>query len=202
MNLSKEARRIALHAGLAALTLLSISALVWISVDSWIMPSVARSGWAVVTVPDVMGLDAQAASDKLAAAGLEPVLDPERKASAHMGPDLVVLQSPLAADSVKKGHVVRVWLSAGATTVPIPDLSGQDSSEAETHVREAGLEIGFREWITSSRVPAGSIIKSEPSAGTLIVRGTSIKILISSGPDPDSTEAPDPAKSGEAPRVF
>ena len=202
MKLSQETRRIAIHAGLAALTLLSVSALVWIAVDSWIMPSVARSGWAVVTVPDVMGLDAQAASDKLAAAGLEPIVDPERKASAHTGPDLVVLQSPLAADSVKKGHVVRIWLSAGATTVPVPDLSGQDSTEAETHVREAGLEIGFREWTASPRVPAGAVIKSEPAAGALIVRGTAIKLLISSGPDPDSTAAPDPAKAGEAPRVF
>jgi eukaryotic-like serine/threonine-protein kinase len=198
----KSAGRIGFHAALAIATLLSLSILVWIAVDSWIMPRVARSGWEVVTVPDITGLDAQAASAKLAEAGLDPVIDPQRKSSGHMGPDLVLLQSPLAKDSVKKGHVVRFWLSAGSTTVPVPDLAGQDSTEAETHVQESGLEIGFREWAASAKTPVGSVIKSDPPAGTLIVRGTAIKIVISSGPDPDSTTGEESGKSGNPPRVF
>lgn len=202
MNARGTAVRIGLHAALAVATLISVSVLVWIAVDSWIMPRVARSGWEVVTVPDITGLDALAASAKLTAAGLDPVIDPQRKSAGHVGPDLVVLQSPIPNDSVKKGHVVRFWLSAGSTTVPVPDLSGQDSTEAETHVQESGLEIGFREWVSSSRTPAGSVIKSDPPAGTLIVRGTAIKIVISSGPDPDSTAATDSGKADNPPRVF
>lgn len=198
----KQLGRIGLHAGLALATLLGVTVLVYLAVDSWIMPRIARSGWEVVLVPDITGLDAEDASAALVEAGLDPVIDPQRKSAGHLGPDLVALQSPLAKDSVKKGHVVRFWLSAGSTTVPVPDLTGQDSTEAETHAQEAGLSIGFREWVASAKTPAGSVIKSEPPAGTLIVRGTSIKILISSGPDPDSTSGVGDGQSDDPPRVF
>jgi eukaryotic-like serine/threonine-protein kinase len=194
--------RIGLHAALAIVAILGISALVWVSIDSWIMPRIARSGWEVVMVPDVTGLDERDATEKLLEAGLEPILDPQRKSAGHLGPDLVALQRPLARDSVKRGHIVRFWLSAGSTTVPVPDLAGQDSVEAETHVQEAGLAIGFREWVSSTKTPAGSIIKSDPPAGTLIVRGTAIKIVISSGPDPDSTMDVGSSDSNAPPRVF
>lgn len=202
MNVPELAKRIGLHAGLALITLTSIGALVWIAVDSWIMPGVARAGWEVVVVPDITGLDSDAAARKLADVGLEPVIAPERKSAGHLGPDLVALQSPVASDSVKKGHVVRIWLSAGTTTVPVPDLSGQDSTEAATHVQESGLEIGFREWNPSSKIPAGMVIRTDPPAGTLIVRGTTIKVVISSGADSDSTGNLDSDQSIIPPRVF
>lgn len=195
MNPMELAKRIGFHLVLALITVASLGVLGWIAFDSWIMPGVARTGWEVVVVPDVTGLDATAAAGKLADAGLEPEIDMERKSAGQMGPDQVAMQRPSANDSVKRGHVVRLWLSAGASTVPVPDLVGQDSTEAATHVKEAGLEIGFMEW-SSSKHPAGTVIRSEPSAGRLLVRGTAIKIVISQG---DSTSGD---SSKPAPRVF
>lgn len=195
MNPMELAKRIGFHLVLALITVASLGVLGWIAFDSWIMPGVSRTGWEVVVVPDVTGLDATAAAGKLADAGLEPEIDMERKSAGQMGPDQVAMQRPSANDSVKRGHVVRLWLSAGASTVPVPDLVGQDSTEAATHVKEAGLEIGFMEW-SSSKHPAGTVIRSEPAAGRLLVRGTAIKIVISQG---DST-AGDSSKP--APRVF
>lgn len=196
MNPSDLAKRIGFHLLLALVTVASLGVLGWIAFDSWIMPSVARTGWEVVVVPDVTGMDATAAAGKLADAGLEPEIDVERKSAGHLGPDQVAVQRPLANDSVKRGHIVRLWLSAGASTVPVPDLVGQDSMEATTHVNEAGLEIGFMEW-SPSRHPAGTVIRSEPAAGRLLVRGTSIKIVFSSGSDSATVDSAKPA-----PRVF
>lgn len=195
MNPMELAKRIGFHLVLALITVASLGVLGWIAFDSWIMPGVARTGWEVVVVPDVTGLDATAAAGKLADAGLEPEIDMERKSAGQMGPDQVAMQRPSANDSVKRGHVVRLWLSAGASTVPVPDLVGQDSTEAATHVKEAGLEIGFMEW-SSSKHPAGTVIRSEPAAGRLLVRGTAIKIVISQG----DSAAGDSSKP--APRVF
>ena len=193
------AKRVAIHLLLAIVTVASLGVLGWIAFDSLIMPKVARTGWEVVVVPDVTGLDANAASEKLAEAGLEPEIDMERKSAGHLGPDQVAMQRPAANDSVKRGHIVRVWLSAGATTVPVPDLVGQDSSAAATHVQEAGLEIASIEWTASGKFPAGTVIRSEPAAGRLLARGTSIKLVISTGPDADSLAA-DSGKS--TPKVF
>lgn len=196
MNPMELAKRIGFHLVLALVTVASLGVLGWIAFDSWIMPKVARTGWEVVVVPDVTGLDATAAANKLADAGLEPEIDMERKSAGQMGPDQVAMQRPLPADSVKRGHIVRLWLSAGATTVPVPDLVGQDSTEASTHVKEAGLEIGFMEW-SPSKHPAGTVIRSEPAAGRLLARGTAIKIVISQGSDSADADSSKPA-----PRVF
>jgi len=196
VNPMELAKRVGFHLALALVTVASLGVLGWIAFDSWIMPKVARTGWEVVVVPDVTGLDATAAANKLADAGLEPEIDMERKSAGQMGPDQVAMQRPLPADSVKRGHIVRLWLSAGATTVPVPDLVGQDSTEASTHVKEAGLEIGFTEW-SPSKHPAGTVIRSEPAAGRLLARGTAIKIVISQGSDSASADSSKPA-----PRVF
>lgn|GEM_PF-1269955 len=203
MNLPFDAKRIGIHLALAAVTLFSLAALGWILLDSVIMPKVAHTGWEVVTVPDITGLDADVAVGKLVDAGLEPLIDPERKSAGRMGPDLVALQRPAAKDSVKRGHVVRIWLSAGATTVPVPDLAGQDTTEATTHIQEAGLQIAATEWTSSSRAAAGTILRTEPSAGTLLVRGSGLKLVVSTGPDPDSVgTSSDTTKSGNGPKVF
>jgi len=142
-------RQVLIHIALAAATVLSLCAIGWVVMDSVVMPHVARSGWAVVVVPDISGLSGDQATRKLVDLGLEPTIDPERRRADRIGPDLVALQRPAAGDSVKKGHVVRIWLSAGATTVPVPDLQGQDSTEALTHVQEAGLLVSGSDYVTS-----------------------------------------------------
>ncbi len=87
MNPMDLAKRIGFHLALALITVASLAVLGWIAFDSWIMPNVARTGWEVVVVPDVTGLDATAAAAKLADAGLEPEIDMERKSAGHLGPD-------------------------------------------------------------------------------------------------------------------
>ena len=184
MNL--QVRHILFHVALATATVISVCAIGWVVVDSWVMPHVARSGWPVVVVPDISGLSTEQASRKLVDLGLEPTIDPERRRADRIGPDLVALQRPAAGDSVKKGHVVRVWLSAGATTVPVPDLQGQDSTEALTHVQEAGLQISGMDYVTSARVDAGRVLRTDPMAGTLLTRGSSLHLVLRTGADPDS----------------
>jgi serine/threonine-protein kinase len=196
-------RHILIHVALAAATVVSVCAIGWVVMDSWVMPHVARSGWPVVVIPDISGLSTEQATRKLVDLGLEPTIDPERRRADRIGPDLVALQRPAAGDSVKKGHVVRIWLSAGANTVPVPDLQGQDSTEASTHVQEAGLQISGTEYVTSGRVDAGHVLRTDPMAGTLLTRGSSLHLVLSSGADPDSIPDTTPATAPKpAPRTF
>ncbi|HNY31175.1 MAG TPA: PASTA domain-containing protein [Fibrobacteria bacterium] len=194
--MKEKIQRVVFHMALAAATLASLGALGWIVADSFVMPWVAHTGWEVVAIPDLTGLSADQATEKLAEAGLDPVIDSERRRADRIGPDLVALQRPAPGDSVKKGHVVRLWLSAGPSTVPVPDLSGQDSSEAFTRLEEAGLVLESIESMTTSRFPMGKVARTEPQGGTLLVRGSSVKIIFSLGSDsiPVDTGKPAPAK--------
>lgn len=193
-----QIQRVAFHLVLAGVTLLSLGALGWIVVDSFVMPWVARTGWEVVAIPDITGLSAEQATEKLSEAGLDPVIDSERRKADRIGPDLVALQRPAPGDSVKKGHAVRIWLSAGPSTVPVPDLTGQDSSEAFTHLEEAGLALESMEAITTSRIPMGKVARTDPPGGTLLVRGSSVKIVFSAGSDSIPSDTGKPA----TPKVF
>ena len=199
-------RSVVVHLALACAALVGVIAIGWVLADSLVMPRIARSGWPVVLVPDLSGLSQADATKKLTDMGLDPVVDAERRKADRVGPDMVALQLPIPGDSVKKGHVVRMWLSAGHTTVPVPDLSGQDSAEAAIHVQEAGLQISDLDWMTSGKVPAGKVIRTDPMFGTLLNRGGTVRLILSSGTDPDSDSArQDTAKSASpasGPRTF
>lgn len=197
-------KKLAFHFVLAAATLASLAAIGYVVFDSILMPRIARSGWEVAPVPDLTGLSLEQATQKLTDIGLDPLVDPERRKGDRVSPDHVALQRPAPGDSVKKGHVVRLWLSAGSTTIAVPDLAGQDSTEAFTHTQEAGLEMAGTDYTVSSRIPAGKVVRTDPAAGTLLVRGSSIRLLFSSGADPDSLPVKDTAKAGttKSPNIF
>ena len=201
--MNAQIRRLLIHLALALATIFSLGAIVWVVVDSWVMPRVARAGWPVVVIPDVSGLSAEQASEKLSAIGLDPQIDPERRRADHIGPDLVAQQRPAPGDSVKKGHAVRLWLSAGASTVPVPDLQGQDSADALTHIQEASFQVGGIDYSPSHWIPSGHVLHTDPTSGSLLTRGSSIRLTISSGADPDSVSDSVPtAPTKPAPRTF
>lgn len=189
-------KRILLHLGLAAAVIASFACIGWILLDSVVMPRVARQGWPIVAVPSLEGLSADAARQKLTDLGLEPIVDPTRRSSDHLPPDVVASQLPDVGDSVKQGHVVRLWLSAGPTSVRLPDLAGRDSAEAAKLLKESELAIADSIQWQESATPYGKVVTTQPKAGTILSRGSLVTLVLSAG---DSSAAPsDSAK----PRIF
>lgn len=191
-------KRILTHLVLASGILLAVACLGWILFDTVIMPRVARQGWPVVIVPDIQGLNAEQAAEKLATVGLEPTLDPVRRSSEHFAPDVVVLQKPESGDSVKRGHVVRFWLSAGPTSVRLPDLRGRDSAEAAGVLASSELVlVDTVAWQESPEVPFGKVLATQPKAGTILSRGSRVGLVLSMG-DTANAASSDSTK----PRIF
>jgi len=189
-------KRLFIHLALAALVVASFGCIGWVVLDSLIMPRVARQGWPVVVVPSLEGLNAEQAGQKLSALGLEPTVDPVRRSSDRLAPDVVASQKPDAGDSVKQGHVVRIWLSAGATSIQVPDLAGRDSSQASKTLKESELVVADSIQWQESDAPYGNVISTQPKAGTILSRGSKVTLVLSAG---DSTAAPaDTVK----PRIF
>lgn len=192
-----SAKSILLHLLLAAGVVASFACIGWIVFDAIIMPRVARQGWPVLVVPDLQGLSPEQAAQKLTAMGLEPTLDPVRRTSDRHPPDVVILQKPEPGDSVKQGHVVRFWLSAGPTSVRLPDLKGRDSSEAASILLASELALADSvSWQESAETPYGKVLATFPKAGTILSRGSRVGLVLSAG---DSTAvSPDTTK----PRIF
>ncbi|MEM7762975.1 MAG: PASTA domain-containing protein [Pseudomonadota bacterium] len=81
----------------------------------------------------------------------------------------------------------------GITT---PDTSGIEQTAAEQMLRDAGLRIGTVTSQSSDDIPIGSVVRTNPPAGTVVLPDTTINIVISSGTA--SVVVPETAGSNEA----
>lgn len=66
--------------------------------------------------------------------------------------------------------------------VPVPTVVGQTQEQAIATLKEAGLEFAIASTEASSDIPANSVISSDPEAGTIVDKGTTVKVVLSSGP--------------------
>jgi eukaryotic-like serine/threonine-protein kinase len=134
-----------------------------------------------VGVPNVTGQSEQAAGATLRQAGLTPVAS--LAASATVPSGLVVSQSPQAGDVAKKGDRVNIVVSQGPASAALTDVNGLTTTQAEAKLRKAGFKPTTKAQ-ASSTVKAGQVIATEPPAGTELQVGSSVTLLVSSGPAP------------------
>ncbi|MBS1801855.1 MAG: PASTA domain-containing protein [Acidobacteria bacterium] len=73
-------------------------------------------------------------------------------------------------------------INGQATTTAVPNVVGLTQAAAGTALTNAGLVTGSVSTASSSVVPVGSVIASNPAAGTQVNLNSSVKLLISSGP--------------------
>jgi serine/threonine-protein kinase len=76
---------------------------------------------------------------------------------------------------------VALTVSAGPGSAEVPSTAGESRSDAEAELEEAGFEPQA-ETVHSERVEAGLVIHSNPPAGTTATRGSTVLLVVSSGP--------------------
>jgi beta-lactam-binding protein with PASTA domain len=143
----------------------------------------------VVNVPDVVGKPESEAEAALAAEGLRTgTVTGEYSAEAKAG--VVLAQSPEANKDVTVGSLVSLAISLGPEKGAVPDIVGLTITDAEQVLQTAGFESN-EEKKTSEDVDAGVVISQSPSAGTVTQTGSTVALVVSSGP-PAEAAAPEP----------
>ena len=71
----------------------------------------------------------------------------------------------------------------------MPAIVGLSQQEAIQQLKDAGLEISLADSQPSPDVPAEHVISTDPPAGTLVDKSSSVKVVLSSGPA--SVKVPD-----------
>jgi eukaryotic-like serine/threonine-protein kinase len=131
-----------------------------------------------VFVPTVLGKDQAAAQAILEDAGLEVAV----KEEVNPKPKGTVLeQFPLAGDEVDKGSTVTITVSLGPDRVEVPDVTGQRAKQARRTLEDAGFRLR-EDQRPSSSVRVGLAIGTEPPAGSILDRGKTVTLVVSSGP--------------------
>jgi serine/threonine-protein kinase len=133
-----------------------------------------------VRVPDVQGLSFDEAQTTLQDKGLNVVRRDE--ASDDVDAGKVTRTNPPAEAPVERNSNVEVFVSSGSAPVSVPDVTGADQVEATQTLNNAGLRVQKASKASSS-VPAGTVIDSNPGAGTQVARGSTVTINVSTGPE-------------------
>lgn len=138
-----------------------------------------------VSVPDVRGLTASEAEAALAAAELTAGAVTEEY-SATVPAGRILRQNPVAGTEVAPGSAVALVVSLGPApvTVPVPNLAGLTVPEAEAALAAAGLVVGGASEEYSATVPAGRIMRQDPTAGIQVAPGSAVAFVVSLGPAP------------------
>ena len=149
---------------------------------------VVSTGPAPRPLPDVVGLTVADATAKLAESGL--VLVEGNAAFSEDVPEGVVLSWTVpaapglkAGDTVVKGTTVQVVVSAGPAPRTVPDLTGKTLADATAAVQALGLVVAQGPDEFSDTVPAGQVLRQDVAAGTDLVRGATVTVVLSKGQD-------------------
>ncbi|SFT47259.1 serine/threonine protein kinase [Selenomonas sp. GACV-9] len=143
---------------------------------------------AEVVVPDVTGkqmtLARQILEDKKLRVNVAETYD----ASVPAG--TVVSQNPEAGAKVKEERLVTIYVSKGGESMEMPDLKGLSRTDAEEKLKKMGLKIGSI-YERNSDEEAGTVIATDPRAGSKITKGQSVDITVSKGKKEKKASVPD-----------
>lgn len=132
-----------------------------------------------VTVPDLVGQTEGNAAAILQGVGLTPAASRENS-TAPAGQ--VIRQDPVAGSQVAPGSTVRYVISAGQAPVTVPDVVGRADTEAKSILGNAGLGMIITRQ-SSNDVHAGTVISQNPAGGSSVPPGSSVDVVVSTGPD-------------------
>jgi hypothetical protein len=132
-------------------------------------------------VPDLAGLTQTEAEADILAAELTPG-NVTQGSSPTIPSGKVKSQNPTAGLYAAKGSAVDLVISTGPAILTVPSVYDKLQAEAEGLITAAGLLVGMVTRENSGTVPQGHVISQSPPAGTSVVEGTHVDLVISSGP--------------------
>jgi len=147
-----------------------------------------------VRVPDVVTESTTTAKSTITGAGLKPQVVYAASASTSKG--IVFKESPSSGTVVNEGSTVKLYVSTGPPapiSVSVPDVSGDTLAQAANILGQTGLKVGATTYQSSSSVAQNDVIATSPPSGTQVAQGSSVGLIVSSGP----SQAPVPNVLGD-----
>lgn len=140
--------------------------------------------------PGLVNLTEAEALDKLAKAGLTGARTKDAVYSETISAGSVVSTDPESGREVRKGGTVTYTLSLGTAVRKVPTVTGQTVAKATAALADQQLKATTA---TQQRydddVPKGSVVSTDPAAGTQARVGDTVTLVLSKGPEP--IEVPD-----------
>ena len=102
----------------------------------------------------------------------------------------VYRQSPVSGCTVREGQTITLTVSLGTKYITVPDLANYLQTDAERLLREQGVSVLVTQAVEPS-VATGSVIRTEPAAGSQVAAaGTTVIVYVSRPQVNTSTRVP------------
>ncbi len=95
----------------------------------------------------------------------------------------VCSQDPEAGEEVEEGTVVNLVVSKADDRVEVPDLLNRSEEKVKSLLKSSGLTYEKSSEEYSNDVSEGLVISQSPKAGTKVEEGTSVRVVLSKGPE-------------------
>jgi serine/threonine-protein kinase len=132
-------------------------------------------------VPELKGKTLAEAKDALKAANLQGDRGTDRF-DPEVPEGSVCAQDTPAGEEVEEGSSVTYYISKGQDKTTIPSVTGESEAVATELLREAGFEVAIGES-ENNDAEAGTVIRQSPSSGTTAVKGSTVTLILSAGPE-------------------
>ena len=134
----------------------------------------------VVEVPDLTGSSQTEALNDLQSLGFKVGI--ENSAHPEVPEGSVIRTQPPANTSKNPDTLVTIIVSVGPEAYPIPYVVDLETERAIYVIEESGFSIGQKIEVNDDNVPIGFIISQNPMAGKKMGPGSTVDLVISSGP--------------------
>ncbi len=130
-------------------------------------------------VPAVLDMTQAEAQKSVQDAGLR--IKVERGFSANVRRGHVMATKPGTGQRIRGNGTVTLVVSRGPDKVAVPDLAGTPLADARRKLRDLGLVPGTETRTFSDEVAKGSVIRTDPAAGSTRRPDTAVALTVSRG---------------------
>jgi serine/threonine-protein kinase len=136
-----------------------------------------------VKIPDVSGRSEADATKALEDVGLR--VAPQFGFSDTIPDNRAIGTEPGVGTQIQTGQTVKLIISRGSNTVPVPSVVGEDDQAALNTLQ--GAELAGTIVQRDDEAPAGQVVAQSPTAGKRVKKGSAVTIFVSTG----ATTVPD-----------
>ncbi|WP_214415657.1 Stk1 family PASTA domain-containing Ser/Thr kinase [Sphaerisporangium fuscum] len=145
------------------------------------------------TVPDVVGSTLEEATSALEKAGLKAQV---KSVVSQREQGKVFQTKPTAGEKVDEGSLVTLYVPK--QQIEVPDVVGQSEKDAKATLTGAGFKVKVSKQPSADK-PEGSVISQSPQGGAKLTSGSTIFLVVSSGPPQETVPTDQPTDQQSPP---
>ena len=134
----------------------------------------------VVEIPDLTGSSQTEALNDLQNLGFKVGI--ENSAHPEVPSGSVIKTQPPASTLTNPDTLVTIIVSVGPEAYPIPYVVDLETDRATYVIEESGFVVGQKIEVNDENIPIGFVISQNPIAGKKMGPGSTVDLVISSGP--------------------